>query len=148
MAIIAAVEDPGDPALVDFVGLRDAQLRRRVEHGKGIFIAEGEKIIRRAAGAGCRPRSVLLQERWLAGLADLLVQWPDVPVHVGSAHLLEQVSGFHVHRGALAAFERPAARSWDTILGGAGSWCVRTSSTTPTWAPSSGWRAHWGGMPS
>ena len=118
MAIIGAVTDHDDPRLADYVGPRDAQLRRRVEQREGIFIAEGEKIIRRAAAAGCRPRSALLQERWLGGLAELLAQWPDVPVHVGSAHLLEQVSGFHVHRGALAAFDRPAPLSWGAVLTG------------------------------
>lgn len=118
MAIVGVVDDQSDPRLAHYVGLRDAQLRRRVEHDQGIFIAEGEKIIRRAAAAGCTPRSVLLQARWLAGLGDLLAQWPDVPVHVGSPDLLEQVSGFHVHRGALAVFDRPVVLSWDDVLTG------------------------------
>ncbi len=112
------IEDPKDPLLNDYVGLRDSQLRRSLEVSEGIFIAEGEKIIRRAVAAGCRPRSFLLQERWLGGLEDLVAQWPGVPLHVGSAELLEQVSGFHVHRGALAAFDRPAPRSWDDVLTG------------------------------
>lgn len=118
MASIHAVDDPADPALNDYVGLRDAQLRRRLEQSEGIFIAEGEKIIRRAAEAGCRPRSFLLQQRWLPSLADVLDQWDDVTVHVASSALVEEVSGFHVHRGALAAFERPEPRAWADVLSG------------------------------
>lgn len=118
MALLRDVLDPADPALNDYVGLRDAQLRRQIEQSEGIFIAEGEKIIRRAAEAGCRPRSFLLQERWLPQLADVLDRWDDVPVHVASSDLVEEVSGFHVHRGALAAFERPEPHGWDDVLAG------------------------------
>lgn len=112
------VEDPGDDRLADYVRLRDSQLRRSLETERGIFIAEGEKIIRRAAEAGCRPRSFMLQERWLPGLADVLETWPDVPCYVVSGALAEEVSGFHVHRGALAAFDRPVMSSWETVLTG------------------------------
>ncbi len=118
MALRRIVDDPADPALAAYVSLRDSQLRRRLEVAEGLFIAEGEKIIRRAADAGHRPRSLLLQERWLPALEDVLDRWDDVPVLVASSHLIEHVSGFHVHRGALAAFERPAPRSWDDVLSG------------------------------
>ena len=118
MALCRLVHDPTDPVLADYVSLRDSQLRRRVERAEGLFIAEGGKIIRRAADVGCRPRSILLQERWLPALEDLLERWDDVPVLVASDALMEQVSGFHVHRGALASFERPALRSWDDVLSG------------------------------
>jgi len=98
------------------VSLRDSQLRTSLEATGGLFIAEGDKIIRRAAEAGCHPRAFLLQERWLPGLADILAAWPDVPCYVGTGALIEKVSGFHVHRGALASFHRPAQAPWDTLL--------------------------------
>lgn len=116
--MISAVSSARDPRLADYVGLRDSQLRTSMEAARGIFIAEGDKIIRRAAQAGCRPRSFLLQERWLDGLADVLGAWPDVECLVASGDLVEQVSGFHVHRGALASFERPEAVSWERVLSG------------------------------
>ena len=65
----SAVTDPNDPRLADYVRLRDATLRRSIEAAGGLFIAEGEKVIRRAVEAGYRPRSFLLAERWLSGLA-------------------------------------------------------------------------------
>lgn len=108
------VTDPSDARLADFVGLRDAQLRRA---DGGRFIAEGVKVIERAFAAGCRPRSLLLQPRWLAGVQPLLDLWPDVPVYVATEALIETVSGFHVHRGALGSFDRPTEASWDRILG-------------------------------
>lgn len=112
------VTDPSDPRLADYVSLRDSRLRRNLEQAEGLFIAEGDKIIRRAAEAGARPRSFLLQSRWLPGLADVLGAWPHVPCYVVTAELAEQVSGFHVHRGALASFVRPAESSWETLLAG------------------------------
>lgn len=108
------VTDPDDPRLTDFVGLRDAQLRRAEDR----FIAEGLKIIERAFAAGCRPRSLLLQPRWLDGLRPLLGTWPEVPVYVASEAMIERVSGFHVHRGALGSFERPPEASWETLRAG------------------------------
>src|SRR3954451_1577940 len=95
-----------DPRLADYWRLREASLRRSLESEHGLFIAEGEKVIRRAVEAGYRPRSFLLAERWLPGLADVLGRWPEVPVYVVTEALAEQVTGFHVHRGALASMHR------------------------------------------
>ncbi len=103
---IIAVEAADDDRLSDYVRLREGSLRRHLESERGLFIAEGEKVIRRAVEAGHRPRSFLLAERWLAGLGDVLGQWPDVPIYVVSEQLAEEVTGFHVHRGALASLHR------------------------------------------
>ena len=111
------VADPNDPRMGDYVALRDSQLRRSLEGERGIFIAEGDKIIRRAAEAGCRPRSFLLAAKWLPSLGDVLATRPGVPCLVADDRLIEQVSGFHVHRGALASFERPDETPWEVILG-------------------------------
>ena len=111
------VADPNDPRMGDYVSLRDSQLRRSLEGERGIFIAEGDKVIRRAVEAGCRPRSFLLAAKWLPGLGDVLAARPGVPCLVADDRLIEQVSGFHVHRGALASFERPDETPWEAILG-------------------------------
>jgi tRNA G18 (ribose-2'-O)-methylase SpoU len=91
--------------LTDYVGLTDVALRRRREPAEGLFIAEGEKVIRRAVQAGYPPRSLLLEEKWLPALADLVEQL-DVPVYVASRETLEEITGYVVHRGALAAMSR------------------------------------------
>jgi tRNA G18 (ribose-2'-O)-methylase SpoU len=110
------ITDASDPRLADYVSLRDASLRRHVESDQGLFIAEGEKVIRRAVGAGYRPRSFLLAERWLEGLHDVLTRWPAAPVYVVTEDLAEQVTGFHVHRGALASLHREQRHSVEELL--------------------------------
>ncbi|WP_257478451.1 TrmH family RNA methyltransferase [Acidipropionibacterium jensenii] len=105
MAQFLTIDDPSDPRLADYLSLRDVNLRKSLEAAEGLFIAEGAKIIRRAAEAGYRPRSYLLAPRWIEGLKDLL-DAVDVPVYVVSEAIAEQVTGFHVHRGALASMER------------------------------------------
>lgn len=110
------VTDPADPRLADYVALRDVSLRRSLESERGLFIAEGEKVIRRAVAAGHRPRSFLLAERWLPGLADVLAAHDDVPVYVVTEALAEAVTGFHVHRGALASLHRAAPRPMADLL--------------------------------
>ena len=97
-----------DPRLVDYVGLTDVALRRRFEPEHGLFIAESEKVIRRALLAGHRPRSYLMAERWLTDLGDLVsaAEGGGVPVYTGDAEVIEALTGFHLHRGALASMER------------------------------------------
>ena len=99
------VEGVDDPRLADYRALTDVALRRRTEPELGIFIAEGEVVIRRALRAGYPMRSALMTQRWLPSMAEL-VGTADAPLFVGSDELLEQVTGFHVHRGALAAMGR------------------------------------------
>ena len=101
MATFIDIDDPADSRLADYVSLRDVNLRKSLEAEQGLFIAEGAKVIRRACEAGYPPRSFLLAPRWIDGLRDLFDDL-DVEVYVVSETLAEQVTGFHVHRGALA----------------------------------------------
>jgi tRNA G18 (ribose-2'-O)-methylase SpoU len=96
------------PGLADYSRLTDVALRRVSEPAGGLYIAESSKVITRALAAGHRPRSVLLQEQWLPDVEALLADWPDVPVYVGAASVLERLTGYNLHRGALAAMHRPA----------------------------------------
>jgi tRNA G18 (ribose-2'-O)-methylase SpoU len=110
------ISDASDPRLADYVSLRDASLRSHLESDQGLFIAEGAKVIRRAVDAGYRPRSFLLTERWLEGLHDVLSRWPAAPVYIVTEDLAEQVTGFHVHRGALASLHREQRHSLEQLL--------------------------------
>lgn len=104
-----------NPELADYRALTDVELRRRSEPAEGIFIAEGELVIRRALRAGYPMRSALMTQRWLAPVADLVAD-VDVPLYVGSEELLESVTGFHVHRGALAAMGRLPLKTVAALL--------------------------------
>ncbi len=68
--------------------------------------------------AGYPARSFLMAERWLDGLADVLAT-TDAPCYVVSEALAEQVTGFHVHRGALASLERQPLPAVEDVLAGA-----------------------------
>ncbi|PZG93835.1 rRNA methyltransferase [Streptomyces sp. NTH33] len=105
MADPITVEDPDDPRLADYTGLTDVELRRRREPAEGLFIAEGEKVIRRATDAGYEMRSMLLSAKWVDAMRDVIDELP-APVYVVSPELAEQVTGYHVHRGALASMRR------------------------------------------
>ena len=95
--------------LTDYVGLTDVALRRRIEPEGGLYMAESEKVIRRALAAGHRPRSYLMAERWLTDLAELVAaaERDGVPVFVGEDDVMEELTGFHLHRGAIASMHRP-----------------------------------------
>jgi tRNA G18 (ribose-2'-O)-methylase SpoU len=120
MSELVEVTDPDDPRLADYRDLRDVALRRHLEAEHGLFLAEGEKVVRRAVEAGYPPRSFLMAPRWLDGLADVLAT-TDAPCYVVSEAMAEQVTGFHVHRGALASLERRPLPSVDDVLAGARS---------------------------
>jgi len=120
MAELVEIDDPDNPRLADYRDLRDVQLRKTLEAEHGLFLAEGEKVVRRAVEAGFRPRSFLMAPRWVEGLTDVLEQ-SDAPCFVASEAVSEQLTGFHVHRGALASFERRALPSLDDVLDGARS---------------------------
>ena len=105
--------------LADYARLTDVALRRSTEPAGGLYIAESTKVIRRALAAGHVPRSVLLQEQWLPGVAPMLDPFPDVPVFVGEAKVLESLTGYNLHRGALAAMHRPVLPDPADLLRGA-----------------------------
>ncbi|MGZ4458778.1 MAG: TrmH family RNA methyltransferase [Nocardioidaceae bacterium] len=118
MAELIEVDDAADPRLADYVDLRDVELRKHLEAELGLFLAEGEKVVRRAVEAGFTARSFLMAPRWLAGLADVLDR-SDAPCYVVSEALAERVTGFHVHRGALASLERRPLPAWREVVAGA-----------------------------
>src|SRR4051794_1850647 len=118
MAEIVEGDDPADPRLADYRDLRDVELRKHLEAEHGLFLAEGEKVVRRAVEAGFPVRSLLMAPRWLEGLADVLAATTS-PCYVLSERLAEEVTGFHVHRGALASLERLPLPAVDEVLAGA-----------------------------
>lgn len=117
-ARIVPVDDPDDARLADYVRLRDVQLRKSLEVRYGLFIAEGEKVIRRAVAAGYPVRSMLMTRRWLTPFADLL-QRIDVPVYVVPDAVAEAVTGFSVHRGAMASMARRPLPTVAEVIAGA-----------------------------
>ncbi|WP_454048966.1 TrmH family RNA methyltransferase [Cellulomonas sp. Marseille-Q8402] len=120
---IVHLTDPDDERLADYVSLTDVALRSRHEPEKGLYIAESSTVLGRALAAGHRPRSVLVSPRWLPDLTAMLeARDPDgepVRVYVAEPAVLEAITGFHVHRGALASMHRPPLPSVADVLAGA-----------------------------
>jgi len=73
---------------------------------RGLFIAEGDKLVRRLLDSSLRVESVLLSEPYVAEFATLLP--PDVPALVIPDELVETLVGFNFHRGILGCGVRPA----------------------------------------
>ena len=115
MAQLIAVDSAADPRLNDYRDLRDVTLRKSLESDLGLFLAEGEKVLRRALAAGYPARSFMLAERWVEGLQDVLAS-SSAPCYVVSEALAEQVTGFHVHRGVLASMQRVAGPPMEQVL--------------------------------
>jgi tRNA G18 (ribose-2'-O)-methylase SpoU len=115
---IQYVTDPDDPRLDDYRGLTDAALRIAQESTGGLYIAESAKVLARAVAAGHLPRSVVVQERWIERVTEI-VGALDVPVYVAPDATVEAVAGFSVHRGALASMHRPVLPSVAEVIDGA-----------------------------
>ncbi|WP_460446719.1 TrmH family RNA methyltransferase [Angustibacter aerolatus] len=96
-------------------------LRTRREPAEGLYLAESAKVIRRALEAGHRPRSYLMAPRWVDELTDLVqdAEARGVPVYVGEPDVLQALTGFHLHRGAIASMHRPAPRDPVDLVAGA-----------------------------
>ena len=122
---VIPVADPADERLADYVRLTDVALRSRSEPERGLYIAESSTVLRRALAAGHRPRSVLVEQRWLADVEVMLAAFGerapagDVPVFVADRPVLEAITGYHVHRGALASMHRPVLPAPSALLDGA-----------------------------
>ena len=121
---IIPITDLNNPQVQAYTNLTELQLRNRLEPAKGLFIAEQPKVIDRALAAHVEPLSFLLEERWLAQMQEEFDfvdrTWgPDVPVFVASEELLTQLTGFRLHRGALAAMKRWPLPSVSAVCKGA-----------------------------
>ena len=93
-----------DPRLADYRDLHD----RRLGEDSGRFIAESELVVRKLLAAGLPIHSLLLTAPRLATLEPALAEAPgDFPVFLVPQPVMDEIAGFHVHRGCLAIAERP-----------------------------------------
>ncbi len=114
MAVIA-IDDADDLRIAGFRDIRERDLAGRGEH----FVIEGEVVLRTAFRGGRFPvEAVLLAEKRVAGLSDLIAALPaNVPVYAAGQAVMDAIAGFPIHRGILALGRRRAAASADALLG-------------------------------
>ena len=128
---ISDLHAPG-PGL--FSHLTDAQLRSRQEPEKGVFIAEGPKVVRTALTAGYAPVSLLIRRKMIAGSgADIVARCGEIPVYTAEDDVLSELTGFRLQRSwVLCAFRRPAPPSPASVLQNARRVAVLEGITEPS----------------
>lgn len=104
------ISDLDDPRLAPYRALKKTNETVR----RGLFIAEGDKLVERLLGSGLGVHSVLLSEPFVAAIADKIPA--DVPTLVIADDAVEQLVGFNFHRGVLACGVRPQPRRLDELM--------------------------------
>lgn len=109
------IDRADDPRIEEFRSIRERDLVGR----RGQFVAEGRVVLRMLAaahgrGSDFRAEKVLVLENRLAGIDSILAGFgPDVPIYVAGAAVLDEIVGFHLHRGILALGRRQ--REWSAL---------------------------------
>ena len=133
MARIIEITQLDAPELDVYARLTEAQLRRRREPERALFVAESPKVIGHALDAGYRPVSLLMERRQLEGAARaLLARCGDVPVYTADRDVLAELTGYALTRGVLCAFRRPAQPEAEEICAGARRIAVLEGIVDPT----------------
>lgn len=131
MADVIEITDFSAPELDVYARLTGAQLRACPQGG--LFIAEGVTVIGHALDAGYRIASLLMERRHIAGkAAGLIARCGDVPVYTADSRTLEQLTGFALTRGVLAAFYRPELPTLAQVCVGARRVAVLEGLNDPT----------------
>jgi tRNA G18 (ribose-2'-O)-methylase SpoU len=108
------ITDLADPRLADYSHQTDVALKKSRGSEHGLYLAESALVLERALGAGHTPRSVLALGASVEDARALVAH--DVPVFTGPAELLEQLTGYVLHRGLIASMHRPALPSVESLL--------------------------------
>jgi tRNA G18 (ribose-2'-O)-methylase SpoU len=101
-----------DSRLADYSHLTDVALKKS---GSCLYIAESLLVLQRALAAGHRPRSVLALGSSVADAVEATAAF-DIPIFSGPPELLEQLTGYLLHRGLIAAMQRPALPAVEELL--------------------------------
>ncbi len=111
---VIPLADPSDPRLDDYRNVPDPELLRR----RGLFVAEGRLVVRVLLGGSmAATRSLLVTETALHALIDVIEPRLDgLPVYVVPQSVVQDLTGFDIHRGCLAIGERPDRLSIGDLL--------------------------------
>jgi tRNA G18 (ribose-2'-O)-methylase SpoU len=119
-----------DPRLADYSHQTDVALRKARGTDHGLYLAESLLVLERALRAAHRPRSVLSLESSVDAAVALV--GPDVPVFTGPDDILAALTGYDLHRGTVAAMERPALPSPESLLADARRVVILENVADPT----------------
>lgn len=118
--MIIHIDSFDHPGADIFGNLTERELRNSYEKQGGFFIAESPKVIERALDAGYQAISFLMEEKHITGDAAFLIErCPELPVYTAGREVLEQLTGYKLTRGVLAAFKRKAPPAFTEVCQGA-----------------------------
>jgi len=109
------IHDPNDPRIEPYRNQKDAWLK--ASHNPNatdqppkdpLFISEGSLVLEHHINSPYPLHSVLIADTKLKAHSDLLSKIPaDVPIFAASREILDEITGYPIHRGLLAAGFRP-----------------------------------------
>lgn len=93
-------------------------MRRQSEHRQQrIFVAEGEKVVRRLLESNFEVVSMVLPPKWYNELRDLIQSRDsNISVFIAEKELLEQLTGFSMYQGLLAVGRIPELPSLSKVI--------------------------------
>ena len=104
------------PGLAPYATLRQSDELRRA----GLFVAEGDKVVRRLLASDFGVVNVLLPERRLAEFEPLVRARPeDITIYIMEIEELEKLTGFPFFQGVLAVGKVPRVNTLDSVLAAA-----------------------------
>jgi tRNA G18 (ribose-2'-O)-methylase SpoU len=113
MLHIQRIETLDLPGLAPYRTMRHQQEHRQQQ----IFVAEGEKVVRRLLESRFAVVSLLLPEKWLREYEPLLTQRPEeIHAFIAEKSLLEKLTGFSMYQGILAVGRIPKMPTVETVL--------------------------------
>lgn len=101
------ITSPHDPRLADYFDLRHTAQRP-------VVIVEGATALEQVPGSGFAVRSVLCLRRHLTRVRAIIGE--ESLVLCASADIIRSTVGFNLHRGVVAALDRPDERDPSTLL--------------------------------
>lgn len=118
------IHDPNHPQIEPYRNQRDAWLKaahnpNSTEHPPKdpLFISEGALVLQHHINSTYPLHSVLIDESKTQTHADLLAQVPpQVPIYTAPRPILDQITGYPIHRGLLAAGRRIPHPPLDDLL--------------------------------
>lgn len=109
------IQDVSDQRLMAYRSLKGKELER-----SGIFIAEGDKVVRAMADSGCRVASCLAAEGAIDRYKDLLsiMAKRGASIYVAPDEIIENIIGFRFHKGIMAIGHCPERLTASDVLEG------------------------------
>ena len=135
LAVRSPVDDPADPRIAEFVGLRDRELAGPRHGGRppgagGVFVAEGDVVVERALRAGFRLRAAMVDATRTEPLPESVPA--DAAVYAAAPAVLRRITGLGVHHGMLASFDRRPVPPPEEVLARARRVIVLERVSNPT----------------